>query len=39
MARQALEQRTGKPVITPQNASTLNQVVTGMIEEVAAKKS
>ena len=38
MARQALEQRTGKPVITPQNASTLNQVVTGMIEEVAAKE-
>lgn len=38
MARQALEQRTGKPVITPQNASTLNHVVTGMIEEVASKE-
>lgn len=38
-ARRAVEARTGTPVITPQNASTLNQVVTGMIEEAAAKKS
>ena len=38
IARQVLESETGKPVITPQNASTLNQVVTGMIEEVASKE-
>lgn len=37
-ARRAVESRTGTPVITPQNASTLNQVVTGMIEEVASKE-
>ena len=34
IARQALEQRTGKPVITSQNAAQLNAVVTGMIEGV-----
>lgn len=34
IARQALEQRTGKPVITPKNAAQLNTVVTGMIEGV-----
>lgn len=34
IARQALEQRTGKPVITSQNAAQLNTVVTGMIEGV-----
>lgn len=37
-ARRAVESRTGTPVITPQNASTLNQVVTGMIEEVTSKE-
>ncbi len=37
-ARRAVESRTGTSVITPQNASTLNQVVTGMIEEVASKE-
>lgn len=39
MARQALEQRTGKPVITSQNATSLNQVVAGVIEEIASKES
>lgn len=34
IARQALEQRTGKSVITSQNAAQLNAVVTGMIEGV-----
>ncbi len=34
IARQALEQRTGKPVITSQNAAQLNAVVTGVIEGV-----
>ena len=37
-ARRAVESRTGTPVITPQNASTLNQVVTVMIEEVTSKE-
>lgn len=34
--RKAIEKRTGKPVITSQNASQLNTVVTQMIETVAA---
>ncbi len=34
IARQALEQRTGKPVITSQNAAQLNAVVVDMIEGV-----
>lgn len=34
IARQALERRTGKPVITSQNAAQLNTVVAGMIEGV-----
>lgn len=33
--RKAIEQRTGKPVITSQNAAQLNAVVTQMIESVA----
>lgn len=33
--RKAIEQRTGKPVITSQNAVQLNAVVTQMIESVA----
>lgn len=33
--RRAIEQRTGKPVITSQNAAQLNAVVTQMIESVA----
>lgn len=36
VARKALEERTGKPVITAQNAAQLNGLVVGMIEEVAA---
>ncbi len=35
-ARKAIEAQTGAPVITPQNAAQLNQVVTQMIEGVAA---
>lgn len=35
IARKALEQETGKPVISPQNAAQLNRVVTDMIEEAA----
>ncbi len=34
IAKQALEAETGKPVITSQNATQLNAVVTGMIEGV-----
>lgn len=32
IARKALEQETGKPVISPKNAMQLNRVVTDMIE-------
>ena len=35
IARKALEARTGKPVVTSQNAAQLNAVVTDMIEGVA----
>ena len=35
VARKALEERTGKPVITEKNAVQLNSVVTGMIEATA----
>lgn len=38
IARQALEQRTGKTVITSRNAAQLNTVVTGMIEGVVNVK-
>lgn len=38
IARQALEQRTGKTVITSRNAAQLNAVVTGMIEGVVNKE-
>lgn len=38
IARQALEQRTGKTVITSRNAAQLNAVVTGMIEGVVNVK-
>ena len=37
-ARRAIEKRTGKPVITSQNAAQLNAVVTQMIETVAASQ-
>ena len=36
IARKALEERTGKPVVTPQNAVQLGTVVTEMIEAVAS---
>lgn len=35
IAREALEKRTGKSVITSQNATQLNTIVTGLIESVA----
>ena len=35
IARKALEQETGKPVISPKNAAQLNRVVADMIEEAA----
>lgn len=35
VARKALEERTGKPVITEKNAAQLNTVVTEMIETSA----
>lgn len=35
IARKALEQETGKPVISSKNAAQLNRVVTDMIEEAA----
>lgn len=38
IARQALERRTGKTVITSRNAAQLNTVVTGMIEGVVNKE-
>ena len=38
IARKALEERTGKPVITAKNASQLNTIVTGLIEDAAEKK-
>ena len=32
-ARKEIEKQTGKPVITSQNAKTLNDIVTGLLEE------
>ena len=37
IARKALEERTGKPVITAKNASQLNAIVTGLLEDAAEK--
>ena len=37
-ARKEIEQATGEPVITSQNAKRLSSVVTGIIEEVSAEK-
>ena len=37
IARKALEERTGKPVITAKNASQLNAIVTRLIEDAAEK--
>ena len=34
-ARTRIEEETGNPVITNQNATSLNSVVTGMIEDVS----
>lgn len=36
-ARKKIEKETGKSVIASANATSLNTVVTGMLEEVAAK--
>ena len=38
IARKALEERTGKPVITAKNASQLNAIVTRLIEDAAEGK-
>lgn len=38
IARKALETETGEPVITSENATQLNQVVTNVIEEIAESK-
>ncbi len=35
-ARREVEKRTGKPVITSKNAAQLNEIVAGMIEDVAS---
>lgn len=37
-ARKNIEAQTGKPVISPDNASKLKDTVTGMIEEIAGKE-
>lgn len=37
IARKAAEERTGVPVITSKNATQLNQVVTNLLEGVAAE--
>ena len=39
IARKAVEERTGVPVITSKNAAQLNQVVTDLLEEAAADMS
>ena len=35
-ARKELEQETGTPVVTAENAQTLQQLVTGAVEDAAA---
>lgn len=37
-ARRRIEQETGTPVITSQNANNLSSIVTGMIEGVIEKE-
>ena len=37
IARKALEERTGKPVITAKNATQLNAIVTALLEDAAEK--
>lgn len=39
IARKALEDRTGKPIITSQNAAQLNEVVTNIIEDVVSENN
>ena len=39
IARKAVEERTGVPVITSKNAAQLNQVVTDLLEGAAADMS
>lgn len=39
IARQALEEETGEPVITSKNAAQLNEVVTALLEDVPADAS
>ena len=39
IARKAVEERTGVPVITPKNAAQLNQVVTDLLESVVTDSS
>ena len=34
-ARRELEQETGRPVVTAENAQTLQQLVTGVVEDAA----
>ena len=34
-ARKELEQETGRPVVTAENAQTLQQLVTGVVEDAA----
>ena len=37
IARKAVEERTGVPVVTPKNAAQLNQVVTELLEGIATE--
>lgn len=39
IARKAVEERTGVPVITEKNAAQLNTVVTNMIEAVISEET
>jgi predicted transcriptional regulator len=38
-ARERIKKETGKPVITSQNAASLNSLVTGMIEEITGSNN
>ena len=38
-ARAQIEQETGKPVITSQNAAQLNSIITGLIEDISDQQS
>ena len=39
IARKAVEERTGVPVITPKNAAQLNQIVTNLLEDASSETS